>query len=179
MEMTPEIKSAGADIAADIQKSHVRHALSDCGSQTSQSGTYSIDETISKQVFEMTCTETKVCKRVVTNKGGGAIPAPPGTKPWRGASMVEVDSTGRDMMLTLPMPLAPLPITKAVTTTIIDDDAKGGPGVAPLWTMPANKPITVAIPANIKSVSGTKTIAIPGSQAEAGTLTVNWKFTTN
>jgi hypothetical protein len=176
MEMTPEIKSAGAEIA-DIQKtvSGTRYQL---WKQTSQSGTYSIDETISKQVFEMTCTESKVCKRVVTTKGGGAIPTPPGAGPG-GVSMVEVDSTGRDMMLTLPMPLAPLPITKAVTTTIIDDDTKGGPGVAPLWTMPANKPITVAIPAGIKSVSGTKTIAIPGNQSEAGTLTVNWKFTSH
>ena len=175
MEMTPEIKSAGADIA-DIQKtmSGTRYQL---WQQTSQSGTYSIDETISKQVFEMTCTESKVCKRVETTKGGGAIPAS-GTKVG-GVSMVEVDSTGRDMMLTLPMPLAPLPITKAVTTTIIDDDAKGGPGFASLWTMPANKPITVTIPASIKSVSGTKTIAIAGNQAEAGTLTVNWKFATN
>jgi hypothetical protein len=176
LEMTPEIKSAGTDIAS-IQKtvSGTRYQL---WQQTSQSGTYSIDENISKQVFEMTCTETKVCKRVVTTKGGGAIPTPAGAGPG-GVSMVEVDSTGRDMMLTLPMPLAPLPITRAVTTTIIDDDTKGGPGVAPLWTMPANKPITVAIPAGIKSVSGTKTMAIPGSQAEAGTLTVNWKFTSN
>ena len=78
MEMTPDIKSAGADIAA-VQKtmSGTRFQL---WQSTSQSGTYSIDENISKQVFEMTCTDTKVCKREVTTKGSGAIPAPPGSK---------------------------------------------------------------------------------------------------
>jgi hypothetical protein len=170
MQMTPEIKSAGADIAA-VQKtlSGTRFQL---WQSTSQSGTYSIDETISKQVFEMTCTETKVCKRVVTNKGGGAIPGGKSAS----ASMIEVDSTGHDMVLQLPMPAAPLPITRTVTTTMIDDDAKGGPTFASLW--PSNgKPITVAIPADLKTVSGTQTTTIPGKQAEGGTLTVNWKFT--
>jgi hypothetical protein len=174
MEMTPEIKSAGADIAA-VQKtmSGTRFQL---WRSTSQSGTYLIDETISKQVFEMTCTTTKICKRVVTNKGGGAIPAAPGGKSIAGASMLEVDSTGRDMILQLPMPVMPLPVTKTVTTTLIDDDATGGTGFAPLWT---NKPITVAIPADLKSVSGTQTIAVPGNQSEGGTLTVTWQFKTN
>jgi hypothetical protein len=175
MEMTPEIKSAGADIAAvNKTMSGTRFQL---WRSMSQSGTYSIDETISKQVFEMTCTETKVCKRVVTNKGGGAIPTP-GGKSFPGASMIEVDSTGRDMVFQLPLPPVPLPITQTVTTTIIDDDAKGGPSYATLWPT-TNKPITVAIPKDLRSMSGTQTITVPGNQAEGGTLTVNWKFTTN
>ncbi len=175
MEMTPEIKSAGADIAAANKiASGTRFQL---WRSTSMTGTYSIDETISKQVFEMTCTETRVCKRVVTSQGSGAIPAPPGGKSTAGASMLEVDSTGLDMMLNLPMPLAPLPITKTVTSSIMDDDTKGGPGFAGMWTTPANKPITVTIPGDRKSMSGTKTITVPGNQAEGGTLTVNWRFT--
>ncbi len=174
LEMTPEIKSAGADIAAIQQTmSGTRFQL---WQFTSQSGTYSIDETISKQVFEMTCTETKICKRVETTRGAGAIP---GGKSVAGVSMLEVDSTGRDMILTLPMPFEPLPVTRTVTTTMIDDDAKGGPGVVPVWTMAANKPITVAIPADLKSLSGTKSFPIAGSQAGGGTLTVNWQFTRN
>ncbi|HYJ42191.1 MAG TPA: hypothetical protein VEW08_15465 [Steroidobacteraceae bacterium] len=170
MEMTPEIKSAGDDIAAANKlASGTRFQL---WRSTSQSGTYSVDETISKQVFEMTCTETKICKRVVTNKGGGAIPGGKSAS----ASMIEVDSTGRDMVLQLPMPAVPLPITRTVTTTMIDDDAKGGPTFASLW--PSNsKPVTVAIPGDLKIVSGTQTTTVPGSQSEGGTLTVNWKFT--
>jgi len=174
MEMTPQIKSAGADIAA-VQKT-VSGTRFQLWRSTSQSGTYSIDETISKQVFEMTCTETKVCKRVVTNKGAGAIPAVPGGKSVAGASMLEVDSTGRDIVLNLPMPLVPLPVTRTVTTTMIDDDAKGGPTFVSLGSS-ANKPITVAIPGDLKTLSGTKTITIPGNQAEGGTLTVTWQFT--
>lgn len=174
MQMTPEIKSAGADIAATQKTmSGTRFQL---WQSTSQSGTYSIDETLSRQVFEMTCTTTRVCKRVVTNKGGGAIPALPGGDS-AGASMIEIDSTGRDMVLQLPMPVAPLPITRTVTTTLIDDDTKGGPTVASLW--PTSKAITVTIPADLKTVSGTQTTTIPGNQAEGGTLVVNWKFTIN
>jgi hypothetical protein len=177
VEMTPDIKSAGQDIAA-VQKtmSGTRFQL---WQSTSQTGTYSIDENISKQVFEMTCTETKVCKREETTKGGGAIPPPPGSRSIPNASMLEVDSTGRDMMFTLPMPLVPLPINKTVTTTIMDDDAKGGPGFARLSALPNNKPVTVAIPADLKLLSGTQSFAIKGSQAEAGTLTANWTFTRN
>jgi hypothetical protein len=177
MQMTPDIKSAGQDIAA-VQKtmSGTRFQL---WQSTSLSGTYSIDENISKQVFEMTCTETKVCKREETTKGSGAIPPPPGSKSIPNASMLEVDSTGRDMMFTLPTPLVPLPINKTVTTTIMDDDATGGPGFARLSGLPNNKPVTVAIPADLKSLSGTQSFAIKGSQAEAGTLTVNWTFTRN
>ena len=142
MEMTPDIKSAGQDIAT-VQKtmSGTRFQL---WQSTSQTGTYSIDENISKQVFEMTCTETKVCKREETTKGSGAIPPPPGSKSIPAASMLEVDSTGRDMMFTLPMPLVPLPVNKTVTTTIMDDDAKGGPGFARLSALPDNKPVTNA-----------------------------------
>ncbi len=174
MEMTPEIKSAGADItAANKIAAGTRFQL---WQQTSQSGSYSIDETVSKQIFEMTCTDTQVCKRVVTVKGGGPIPTPPGSK-TAGVSMLEVDSTGLDMMLTLPMPLVPMPVTRTVTTTIMDDDTKGGPSFASLWTAQANKPITVKIPADLKAVSGSQNIAVKGDQAEGGTLTVNWQFT--
>lgn len=177
LQMTPELKSAGADIAAvNKMASGTRFQL---WHSTAQSGTYSIEENISKQVFEMTCTASKVCKRIETVKGGGAIPAPPGGKSTAGASMLEVDSTGGDMVLSLPMPLAPLPITRTVTTTIIDDDSKGGPGFAPLWTMPANKPITVKIPKDLAAVSGAQSIVIAGEQAGAGMLTVSWHFTRN
>ena len=176
VEMTPDIKSAGQDIAA-VQKtmSGTRFQL---WQSTSQSGTYSIDENISKQVFEMTCTETKVCKREETTKGSGPIPPPPGSKAIA-VSMLEVDSNGRDMMFTLPMPLVPLPVNKTVTTTIMDDDATAGPGFARLAALPNNKPLTVAIPADLKSLSGTESFAIKGNQSEAGTLTVNWVFTRN
>ena len=100
MQMTPEIKSAGADIAA--VKKMATATRFQLWQSTSQSGTYSIDESISKQVFEATCTETQVCKRVVTTKGSGAIPPPPGGKSIAGASMLEVDSTGRDMVFNSP-----------------------------------------------------------------------------
>ena len=62
----------------------------------------------------------------------------------------------------------PLPINKTVTTTIMDDDANGGPGFARLSALPNNKPVTVAIPADLKSRVRHPVIAIQGSQAEGG-----------
>ena len=76
MQMTPEIESASADAAA------VQNSMSATRFQlwelTSQSGTYSIDKKVSKQLFGTTCNDTKVCKREEITKGSGPIPPPPG-----------------------------------------------------------------------------------------------------
>jgi len=143
----------------------------------SQSGTYLVDELTSHQVFEMTCTRTKVCKRTVTTKGGGDIPQTP-DRSVEGASMIEVDSVNKDLVVMLPAALLPLKVESVVQTTIQDDDVHGGAGIA----MPLTRnqdPMTFTIPGNELSASGSKTIKGTGTGAESGTLTVNWTFTRN
>lgn len=145
---------------------------------TTQDGQYAIDETYNRQVFELTCTETKICRHTETRKGGGKIPSPAG-KPGAGVSMLEVDAENKDMILMLPMPLAPLEYTQTVTSTV--PEVKGGTqkGIMPInWMMKAQQ-ITVPVPADLKSVTGSKTYPIEGQGEDKGSMTVTWTFTRN
>ena len=48
----------------------------------------------------------------------------------------------------------------------------------PAWAMlKAQKPNPVAIPGDLKTVSGTQTYKVDGQQDAGGTITVNWTFT--
>lgn len=143
----------------------------------SQDGQYTIDETYNRQVYEMTCTDVKVCKSSETRRGGGRIPSPPG-KAGVGASLLEVDAEKKDMIMMLPMPLAPLTYTRTLTTSIPDEKNEiRDADVMPIqWMMKAQQ-VSVAIPADLRTASGSKTYAIGGENEEKGTLTVNWTFT--
>lgn len=69
-----------------------------------QSGTYSIDELLHFQVFEMTCNSTnKICRREETRKGGGPVPAPAGGQSTAGASMLEVNGSKKQLVVSLPV----------------------------------------------------------------------------
>ncbi|HUQ09410.1 MAG TPA: hypothetical protein VM146_03775 [Steroidobacteraceae bacterium] len=173
MQMT-DIESARADVAAvnETMKSK-RFQLWQI---TSQSGTYQVDEEHHRQVFEMTCTAAKTCKRSDVRKGGGPIPTPPGAKSGAGFSLLEVDTVNKDMVIVLPVPLAPLSYTQTVTTNIPDETGSTKQSVAPVLLGGDMQRMTVSIPGGVTS-SGTQTIPVKGDGAEGGTLTVNWKFT--
>ncbi|HUR20967.1 MAG TPA: hypothetical protein VMZ90_09190 [Vicinamibacterales bacterium] len=169
-----DIDSARADVASVNQAmKSTRYQLWQI---TSQSGTYQVDEEHHKQVFETTCTAAKACKRSDVRKGGGPIPAPPGVKNGAGFSLLEVDTVDNDMVIVLPMPLAPLTYTQTVTTNIPDETGSTQQSVAPLLLGGDLQKITVSIPGGVTS-AGTKTIPVKGDGAEGGTLTVNWQFT--
>jgi hypothetical protein len=172
MEPTSDLTSAGADIEAMGKPTAARFQLWRLVSQT---GTYSVDEQLEKQVFEMTCTATKVCKRVELRRGGGAVPAPAG-KSVAGASMFEVDAAKKDVMLALPVPLAPLDVTRTVTTSIPGDQGGTSQVVTPPFMLRAAKAMPVAAPGDLPSASGRKSFVVEGPQAEGGTLTVTWKL---
>jgi hypothetical protein len=145
--------------------------------QTSQTGTYRIDELINRQVFEMTCTETRVCKRTEVRLGAGSLTPPAGSKST-GASLLEVDSAKKDMMVMLPLPLGPLGYTQTVNTTIPEDEGGGtSKQTSSPWMLKAYQPAPAAIPGDFKKVSGSQSYKIDGDQAAGGTLTVNWAFT--
>jgi hypothetical protein len=142
---------------------------------TSQEGSYEINEQSELQVYEMTCTEAKVCKRSVSSKGSGAIPAPPGGRSVAGASMFEVDGWRNDLVLQLPVALQPLPTDTKVDSSIPNDTIKSAKGFAkPLVVN--SKPITVKLKAGQLQSSGTETIKIPGEGIDGGTLTVTWSL---
>ena len=175
MEMTPDIKSAGADITAATQA--MKSTRYQVWQIVSQSGTYLIDEEHNKQVFELTCTAAKTCKRSDVRKGGGPIPTPPGEKSGAGFSLLEIDTAGKDMVIVLPVPLAPLTYTQTVTTNIPDETGSTKQSIAPLMFGGDMQRITVSIPGDAAKLSGTKSIPVKGDAGEGGTLTVNWQFT--
>ena len=143
----------------------------------SQSGTYSIDNWEEFQIYEMTCTDSKVCKRTTTTKGGGPIPAPPGGRSIKGASMFEVDGQGKDVMLTLPGVLAPLQTKTLVDSSIPNDKTTGSAGSFLPIKLTNQKPITVKLTNNVVQASGQLIQQIDGDGMEGGRLTINWKLT--
>jgi hypothetical protein len=143
----------------------------------SQRGTYRIDEEITKQVYEMTCTETRVCRSVETRKGAGDIAPPAGGKRGDGVSFLEVDSVNKDILGVLPVPLSQMTYTRTVNTTIPDETGGVTQETSPPWMLKANKPDAVRIPGALTTVSGSQTYKVDGAEDQGGTLTVNWTFT--
>ena len=140
---------------------------------TSQSGTYEVDENNSRQVFEMTCTQTRVCKRTVITRGKGTIGSS-----VEGASLLEVDNTNKDIEAKMPVPLQPLKVESQVQSNIPDDDFKAEQTL-PARMLRTAESLTLAIPGNALQASGTQTLKGTGAGAESGTLTVKWTFKRN
>lgn len=144
---------------------------------TAQTGTYEIDELVTRQVFEMTCTQVKVCKRTVTRTGKGAVPAPPG-RDVESASLLEIDSVGKDIAARMPMPMRELPVKTNVQSNIPDDDYQATASL-PMHQFKNADTLTLAITSGQLPASGSKTIRNTGKGAESGTLTVTWNFKRN
>jgi len=145
--------------------------------QTSQQGTYRIDEDVTWQVYEMTCTDTQICKHTETRKGGGPVAPPAGAKSTAGPSFLEVDGTNKEMLGVLPVPLTPLKFTRTVVTTVPDETGSVTEETSKAWMLEAHQPDAVAIPGGLKTVSGTQSYKVAGNEAEGGVVTVNWTFT--
>ncbi len=141
---------------------------------TAQSGSYEVDELITRQVFETTCTQVHVCKRTVTRQGKGQIPPPPGGR-VDGGSILEVDSVKQDVAAKMPMPLRELPVQAKVQSNIPDDDYQPGPSL-PMHMFRNVDTLTLAIAGGRLPASGTKTLKSAGTGAESGTVTVKWTF---
>jgi len=173
MEVTPEMKSAQKDIAAINKSSTPRFQL---WRLTSQSGNYVIDEVHRKQIFEMTCTTSKVCMREDTRKAVGELPGAANGKSPAGSSMFEVDATNKDLVIALPTPLAPLNCQQTIVTSIPGDKGGVSNAMCSLPMAQAIKPTTISIPGDLRAASGTKTFSIDDKDAGGGKLTVKWKF---
>jgi hypothetical protein len=170
---TAQAMSARSEVASLTKQSGPRYQL---WKSTGQSGIYSVDETYSRQVFEMTCNKTdKQCKSEEIRKGAGEIPPPLNGKSTSGATMIEVDSVKKDMAIMLPVPLAPLTDERKLTTIIPGERSATTKGTVPN-IFGAIKPITVSISSGGGSASGTETIKLNGADGEGGTLVAKWQF---
>jgi hypothetical protein len=174
MQITPDLKSAGDDIAAIGKQGAPRYQL---WRLVSQSGSYALEETYNGQTADPICQAqpNKRCTRNEIRKGGGALPPPQNGKSIAGSSQLEVDGARKDMLVALPMPLNVLPYTRSVTGNFPGEKTGAFPDVL-TNILSQVKPLTVAIPADVRNVSGTETIKSPGTEGEGGTLTVKWRF---
>lgn len=171
MEMTPELKSAGKDIEKLGKVDGPRYQL---WSLVSQRGTYSIDEFYRGQSGDPLCMEKpqQRCRREETRKGAGDVPAP--AKKVAGSAQFEVDAQKKDIVIMLPVAMAPLPCKREVRSDF-PDEASGSSQC--LSGVGGAKPITVTIPGDLKQLSGTEQVKFDGAESEGGTLTVRWTLT--
>lgn len=170
MEMTPELKSAGDDIKELGKTSGPRYQV---WKAVSQKGTYFIDEYYKAQTADPLCMEKpkQRCNREETRKGNGEIPSPPGKSGASGA-MFEVDAQKKDIVMTLPMTMAPLTYQRDVKSDFPGEAGGNSQGTTQLGALA--KPLTVTIPGDLRSLSGTEQMKIDGAEGEGGTLTVKW-----
>jgi hypothetical protein len=145
-----------------------------------QSGRYQVDENEHLEVVDLGCPGSK-CISDATRTGKGSAPAPkqPGV-PAAGIALVELDAQGGSLALRLPAPLAPLPVTKLVTSNASGAGAPAGPSSEEVFFAPdvPNEALRVVVPleGDWRSQSGEKVVKL-GRDAEAGTLTARWRFT--
>ncbi len=143
----------------------------------SQSGKYSVDEWYRGATADPLCLvkPQQRCHREETRKGGGEVPAPPNGKNVS-VAMFEVDSQKKDILVTLPVPLNVLRYTRTVKSDFPDEASGSSEGVL-TNLLGKLKPMTFAIPADLRSVNGTQSIKLDGAEGEGGTLVVKWQFT--
>lgn len=167
------IEKGKSQVAAASTMSGPRYQL---WQPVSQKGTYAIDETHTGQTSDPACMNKpkQRCTREETRKGGGDIPAPPGSKN-ASAAMFEVDNVGKAVMIKLPVPLGALTYTKQVISNFPDEASGTSQGTLPPMAG-QQKTITVALPGDLRAASGTETYKVDGAGAEGGTMKVTWQF---
>jgi len=175
MELTPEIKSAGKDIEKLGKVDGPRYQL---WRSVSQQGTYSIDEYYKGQTADPACMEKpgQRCHREETRKGNGNLTLPDGKK-TPGIGSFEVDAQKKDVLIVLPSLMGVPTYNREVKSDFPDEPNGNSQGYLAGASLAAPKPITVAIPLDLKKLSGTEQIKLDGAEAEGGTLTVRWTIT--
>lgn len=169
------VRSAGADAAAAARPMDSRYQP---WKLVVVSGNYAVDETHAARLADPLCRgqPNMQCVTRETRSGGGPLSAiAPG--PLHGViSALEVDGMGKDMHLTLPMPVPPLRIKRTVTTT--SPEVKAGTFTGAMVPFSKSvKPIVVPLPGGLRGASGTQRIPVQGGGADSGTLTIRWRFT--
>jgi hypothetical protein len=171
MTMT-DVATIKGDVAAAMVQDGSRYQL---WVPTAEKGTYSIDESYRAKTSDPLCSgkPKHQCGREETRKGAGNVPMLPGSKDAY-TTRLEIDGGMKEIYIMLPVPLVALGYTKQVTTDFPDE--KSGTTQADVRFPGQLKPMTAAIPGDLKNASGTQTIKLSGAEGEGGTLTVKWQF---
>ncbi len=158
-----------------------------------QTGSYNIAETFKYVDADPICIEHPGarCTTMVERIGKGQIPLPPDMKPTEkraaGASVLEVDSAGKDMIIHLPIPMMVLSYDEMVISD--DPETKTGSETRQIGfpsLKDVNKPLTIPLSGGLVGQSGREVIKIKGSSGETrvldptagedGDLIIRWSF---
>jgi|GEM_PF-1871901 len=179
------------DFATAAQQGPNRYQI--WGATGRQTGTYEIAEKFRYIDADPICVARpgQRCTTTVERIGKGQIPLPPDMKPTdkrvAGASMLEVDSAGKTMILQLPVPMMVLAFDEQ---TISDDpETTNGTDKKQISFPPykdVTKPITLPLTGSLIGKSGRETIKVKGSSndsrtldptaGEDGELVIRWSF---
>jgi hypothetical protein len=172
---SPQLQSARAGIAAASRQDGPRYQAWRALSQT---GTYTINEMYRGQTADPACMEKPRarCNRQENRKGGGELQPPPGSRVSPSVAQFEVDSLKRDVFLTLPVPLSAMSYTREVKSDFPEETSGFSQAVLNFPVLRKLKPLTIAIPADLRTLSGREIIKVDGEGAEGGSLVVNWRF---
>lgn len=175
MEITPELKSAGDDIQKLGKTSGPRYQL---WKAVSQKGTFFVNEYYKGKTADPACMEKpgQRCNREETRKGSGDIASPPG-KANASIAMFEVDAQKKDIVMTLPAPMMPLTYNREVKSDFPGETAGNSQGYVQING--SSKPLTITIPGDLKTLSGTEQVKADGTEAEGGTVTIKWTIAVN
>jgi hypothetical protein len=175
MEITPELKSAGQDIDKLGKTSGPRYQV---WKAVSQKGTYFVDEYYRGQTADPACMEKpkQRCNREEWRKGSGEIPAPPG-KGSASSSSWEVDAQKKDIVMMLPVPMMAGSYEREVKSDFPGESS--GKSTSLMQMQFDLKPITIVIPGDLKTLSGTQQIPANGAEGEGGVVNVKWTIAVN
>jgi flagellar hook-basal body complex protein FliE len=167
-------QSADTDIA-NIDKLHDDKRFQPWA-VVSQSGSYSLTETYRRQVFDAECTRSNPCTSSEQRTGNGPILLPYGPSSNGGAVLMEVDSSGKDIIIGMPKATG-MEYKVTRSSNIPDDPNNGHETKAPGWLDKADTVLTLSIGNGLQRFSGRKTVQVGGQHEDGGTLTVSWTFT--
>jgi hypothetical protein len=174
----PRLKQAGAAAQAagrDLTPMAPRYQI---WAARSQGGSYEVAETEHHEFLDQQCPDLRCTADTVTQgKGAPQPPKQSGMPAITGASM-EMDMTGATMVMALPMPFAPLPVTRVVTSNLV-----AGKPHSPAGRFAEDRPIadglnaeslrlTVPLKGSWRNQSGEAVIASQGG----GKLIARWQL---
>lgn len=151
----------------------------------SQSGSYEIAETEHREFMDQQCPNVQCTADTVTHGKGVPVAPKQSGMPAITSGSVEMDMTGGTMVMALPMPFAPLPVTRVVTSNLAAGKPRSPAGRfaddRPIadGLNPESLQISVPLKGSWRNASGEQVVPLAGRAGDVAKLTVRWRLSAN
>jgi hypothetical protein len=173
LQMTPELQQAGEDIRAIGQAGPLRYQV---WKVVTQGGSFAVEEVHNAQITDAGEGAALRYTRNETRRGSGPLLPPANGRSPANNPQLEVDSSRKDVVLSLPVPLGVAMVTRVLKSTVPGETS--GTSQVPMSRAAGDFPLqTVAIPGGLHNATGTLTARAQGAESEGGTYTVRWRLT--